>query len=120
MVFLRLVDLCFQMVSIVVVRVCKCGINLNLGMWAEKITGLEKRLQWLERQQDTRDNDTEILETRKALNIYIDAESNIWNQDSRNIWLTGGNRNTRFFPEKASNRKQRNTIKGLVDEVATW
>ena len=44
----------------------------------------------------------------------------MWNQRSHNTWLVSGDQNTGFFHVKASNRFQRNTIKGLRDETGTW
>ncbi|XP_024155813.1 uncharacterized protein LOC112163786 [Rosa chinensis] len=35
-------------------------------------------------------------------------------------WLKDGDRNTRFFHQKASNRKQRNYLKGLFDSAGVW
>lgn len=42
-----------------------------------KIAYLEKRLQWLEWQRELRDNDIEIMETKRALNVWLDAKSNV-------------------------------------------
>lgn len=44
----------------------------------------------------------------------------MWNQQSHNTWLVSEDRNTGFFHVKASNRFQRNTIKGLCDETGAW
>ncbi|XP_004305638.1 PREDICTED: putative ribonuclease H protein At1g65750-like [Fragaria vesca subsp. vesca] len=43
-----------------------------------------------------------------------------WRQRSRAIWLKKGDRNSKFFHKKASNRKKRNRIKGLRDEHGVW
>ncbi|XP_024195576.1 uncharacterized protein LOC112198676 [Rosa chinensis] len=43
-----------------------------------------------------------------------------WRQRSRAIWLKDGDRNSAFFHRRASNRKSRNTIKGLNDEQGQW
>ena len=44
----------------------------------------------------------------------------MWHQRSRSCWLKSRDKNTRYFHEKASNRKQKNTIFGLVDETNQW
>ena len=36
------------------------------------------------------------------------------------MWITDGDRNTSFFHQKASNRRQRNTIHGLTDDSGVW
>ncbi|KAL0013096.1 hypothetical protein SO802_000165 [Lithocarpus litseifolius] len=44
----------------------------------------------------------------------------MWHQQSRHLWITDGDRNTSFFHQKASNRKDWNSIKGLIDEQGVW
>ncbi|XP_024155881.1 uncharacterized protein LOC112163846 [Rosa chinensis] len=41
-------------------------------------------------------------------------------QRSRAIWLKDGDRNFKFFHQRASNRKQKNKIKGLFDDNGVW
>ena len=62
----------------------------------------------------------EIEEVRCALNGWLDIESVIWNQQSRNMWLVDGDRSTSFFHAKASHRHQRNLILGLCDAEGVW
>lgn len=52
--------------------------------------------------------------------MWLDAKSTMWNQRSHNTWLVSGDRNIGLFHAKASNRFQRNTIKGLCDENKVW
>lgn len=94
--------------------------KMEYGHVGRKITGLEKRLQWLERQSGSISYEVEIMETRKALNNWLDAESTTWNQRSRNLWLVGGDQNTRYFHTKALSRRQRNTIQELFDDANNW
>jgi hypothetical protein len=46
-------------------------------------------------------------------------EEIMWRQRARVQWLTEGDKNTRFFYQKASNRKNKNRITRLVDENGT-
>ena len=44
----------------------------------------------------------------------------MWHQCSRNLWITDGDQNTSFFHQKASNRKDRNSIQGIYDATGQW
>ena len=44
----------------------------------------------------------------------------MWRQRSRISWMHSGDRNTRFFHEKASARYKKNFIEGLLDEDGRW
>ncbi|KAL6213916.1 hypothetical protein ACLB2K_013355 [Fragaria x ananassa] len=65
-----------------------------------------------------------VNEEKKALNTklqeLLSAEETIWIQRSKSLWLKVGDRNTAFFHRRASNRKQRNTIKGLNNSNGVW
>lgn len=90
------------------------------GHVGQKIQKLQKQLQVLEAWVPCVETDREIKEVRHALNVWLDAESTMWRQRSRNFWLTDGDRNTRFFHTKATNRKQRNMIHGICDSNGNW
>ena len=44
----------------------------------------------------------------------------MWAQRSKVQWLCDGDKNTRFFHSKATQRRRRNYIKGLYDENGQW
>ena len=71
-------------------------------------------------EQHHRPNHKHIEEVRKALNCWLDAENTMWHQRSRHLWITDGDRNTSFFHQKASNRKDRNLIRGITDQNGVW
>uniref|UniRef100_A0A803P3X8 Reverse transcriptase domain-containing protein n=1 Tax=Cannabis sativa TaxID=3483 RepID=A0A803P3X8_CANSA len=56
----------------------------------------------------------------RDLNAVEEKEEILWRQRSRAIWLAHGDRNTKYFHHKASQRKKKNTIKGLFDEQRRW
>ncbi|KAL6195770.1 hypothetical protein ACLB2K_031388 [Fragaria x ananassa] len=60
-------------------------------------------------------------EGKKVLNDKLQelltAEETIWIQRSKALWLKAGDRNTAFFHRRTSNKKQRNTIKGICSKV---
>ena len=47
-------------------------------------------------------------------------EEVMWKQRSRIEWLKHGDRNSKFFHATASQRRQKNRIGGLVDELGVW
>lgn len=43
-----------------------------------------------------------------------------WKQRSKVTWLKDGDRNTKFFHRKASNRRAKNRLRGLYDNHGVW
>ncbi|XP_075665752.1 uncharacterized protein LOC142635493 [Castanea sativa] len=101
---------------------CKARLsswNKNeFGHVGRQIARLEKELQVLE--QNPLHNFEHIQEVRKALNCWLDAENTMWHQQAKHMWITNGDKNTTFFHQKTSNRKQRNFINGHTDDSGVW
>ncbi|KAL5570870.1 hypothetical protein UlMin_020467 [Ulmus minor] len=43
-----------------------------------------------------------------------------WQQQSKDLWLKSGDRNSKFFHQKASARREKNSIIGLFDSNENW
>nr|POF03160.1 hypothetical protein CFP56_74687 [Quercus suber] len=84
------------------------------------IKQLQSKLQMLEKQPSSMETANKIRDVCKALNVWLDVESTIWKQRSRNFWLTDGDRNTSFFHTKATNQKQCNVILDICDLDGVW
>ena len=62
----------------------------------------------------------EINQLRKEINDLLDSEEIMWQQRAKVQWLGLGDRNTKYFHSKASERKKKNTILGLQNEEGNW
>ena len=86
----------------------------------KRIASLQKELTELNKC----DWSTEVREKCKKveieLNQLLGLEEYYWKQRSRVDWLRGGDRNTKFFHNKASHRRNTNRIMGLEDNTGVW
>ncbi len=61
-----------------------------------------------------------IRKLKSEVNFLLEKEERLWRQRSQVIWLSKGDRNTRFFHGCAYQRQRRNKILGLKDEDGVW
>ncbi|KAK2658376.1 hypothetical protein Ddye_004909 [Dipteronia dyeriana] len=62
----------------------------------------------------------EIREVEKELNLLLAGKEIYWRQKPHELWLKYGDKNSKSFHWKASNRRSRNTISGLYDSNNVW
>lgn len=62
----------------------------------------------------------EIMNVKLALNMEADREELYWEQRAGQNWIKMGNRNTSFFHNIATQRKKRNSVKGLENDNGEW
>ena len=93
----------------------------NLEGWSRTTFGhVQKEIRELTRQlEDLREDQSRIGPTHEEIKI-VDRlvelrfrEETMWRQRSRVQWLAEGDKNTRFFHLRASQRKKKNKISGL-------
>ena len=102
--------------------------RLKLLQWSQSqarptprnIESKKRHLQELESQKPESYNAKEVNLVRKELCSLMRKEETYWKQRSRVAWLHGGDSNTRFFHECASQRKKTNTVHGLRDTNDIW
>ncbi|GAV78933.1 hypothetical protein CFOL_v3_22398, partial [Cephalotus follicularis] len=73
-------------------------------------------------QEDAMNGDTvEAVKTASwKLNELLEREETLCKQRSRITWLREGDRSTAFFHSKATLRKKKNFIRGLMQEDGRW
>ena len=103
-------------------------VSNKLACWASQIFGdLKKRkknaLSGLDELQQ-RDQDASVIAQCHAIAGDLDAinrlEESYWHARARANEIRDGDKNTKYFHHKASQRKRRSCIKGLLDENGVW
>ena len=90
------------------------------GYVPKQIQSKRKALNELTIQDRDKVTGKEINSLRKEIDDLLDCEETLWHQRSRVFWYGQGDRNTKFFHSKASQRRKKNTISGIWDENGNW
>ncbi|GKV02665.1 hypothetical protein SLEP1_g15064 [Rubroshorea leprosula] len=107
-------------------KVCVCSKGLHC--WSESKFGhVQKRLKqcvdrldMLRRGQNPQATYHEEQCLIQDMEEWLAREEIMWRQQSREIWLQEGDRNTHFFHKRASRRQDRNKVDHLQDETREW
>lgn len=103
-------------------KIQKCGSELmqwakrEFGSVRKKKTELYERLQELQQERPSPIIEHEMRKVEMELDAVLQNEETMWFQRSRALWLQDGDKNTKFFHQKASNRRKRNTIQSIENE----
>uniref|UniRef100_A0A2N9HCL8 Reverse transcriptase domain-containing protein n=1 Tax=Fagus sylvatica TaxID=28930 RepID=A0A2N9HCL8_FAGSY len=62
----------------------------------------------------------QIRALQDEVNLLLHQDELHWRQRSREIWLKAGDRNTKYFHQKAKQRRGKNIIRGMLDSNGQW
>ena len=107
-------------------KIGHCGVELLA--WgssrthpdAKEIKTLQKHVEKLSVGIISEESKAEFLVASKKLDDLLLQQEIYWAQRSRVNWLKHGDRNTKFFHSKASQRRRKNFIKGVKDQQDNW
>ncbi|XP_061993305.1 uncharacterized protein LOC133711157 [Rosa rugosa] len=99
---------------------CICHLRESFGMRRREIGLLRDRLQALFSLPLSAANQEECSALNAKLEGLLAEEDAYWKQRSKVTWLTDGDKNTKFFHRKASNRRAKNRLTGLFDYNGVW
>ncbi|KAL2926785.1 hypothetical protein RDABS01_028375, partial [Bienertia sinuspersici] len=89
----------------------------KFGSFAKEMRACRTQMKNLMEQDQTK----EVIDMMRALDDRMDElearEELYWKQRSRQSWLQSGDKNSKFFHEKARQRKARNNIERIHDEA---
>jgi exonuclease III len=89
--------------------------HIQFGSIPKEIKKVQNELSQLNNSSDTRGMIQQIHDKEKELDTLLENEELWWSQCSRALWLQHGDMNTKFFHQKASQRRQRNKIDTIID-----
>ena len=110
----------------VIKKVEKCGQALT--QWSKDCFGnirieLEKKRKALARAEKIalqRGYSDNLIQLKKEINSLMDKEERMWRQRSRTLYLKDGDRNTRFFHCRATQRRRHNLITRIKNQSNEW
>ncbi|KAL5748136.1 hypothetical protein ACOSQ2_025433 [Xanthoceras sorbifolium] len=103
-------------------------VAVNLGDWNRKkkraslaeLRSLKEELEALYGRSRDRGAADRILTVEQQIDDINDRMEQYWRQRSRALWFKEGDRNTRFFHSKATQRRRRNRILCLMGDDGRW
>ena len=63
---------------------------------------------------------SEIRELKNSINIFLHQDELFWRQRSRSIWLPTGDKDIKYFHQRASQRHRKKHIHGVEDQNREW
>lgn len=82
----------------------------------EEIKKLQEKVELFNASAPIEENKAESLYVSKRLDDFLIKQEIYWHQCSRVFWLKHGDKNTKFFYSKASQRRCQNFIQGIRNQ----
>ena len=107
-------------------RIEKCGSKLT--QWSRRNFGhvrkeiMEKR-KWLAKAKlEARQTGCSfwVKELKLEINDLLIKENTMWRQRAKSFWLVGGDMNSKYFHNRATQRYRRNRILGIQNSLKDW
>ena len=110
----------------IVTKVDQCGKARTL--WSKQAFGnvkceierKRKELSKAEKRAISGGDSGPMKTLQEEINLLLDKEATMWRQRAKILWLKDGDKNTKFFHSKASQRRRRNYIIRLLDAGGNW
>ncbi|GLT59335.1 hypothetical protein SLA2020_321600 [Shorea laevis] len=94
--------------------------RFHFGHVREKLRQCIKDIDSLRLQPRSEEVLAEEAKKANEMEEWLEREEVMWKQRSKEIWIHEGDRNTRFFHQRASRRRELNKIEGLMGENEEW
>ncbi|GMY39379.1 putative ribonuclease h protein [Fagus crenata] len=100
----------------------------KLAEWGKLFNGADrikmeeytKNLEALMESNEAGCHNEAIFHLKTEMNACLLREEIYWRQRSKALWLEAGDKNTKYFHQRASQRKRKNLIRGLFDSSGHW
>ena len=93
--------------------------STTFGNFKTKIQEKQEALEELSLKNDP-DNQPLIKTLKNDVNTLLHQDEICWCQRSRSIWLPAGDKNAKFFHQRASQRSRKNHISGITSHSGEW
>jgi len=94
--------------------------NHNMGKLKKEISRLEEKMNDQSLWSGNDEDRCRFKRIEKEHGELLKLQETMWRQRSRAVWLRDGDRNTKFFHNKASQRAKVNDITKIKDEDGVW